>query len=269
MKTVGVVGWPVKHTRSPAIFGHWFERYGVDARYELIPLAPDEADAFFADLPAELTGVNVTVPHKRTAAAHIALEGAGARLGVANTLWRDAEGKVCGTSSDGPGFVASLDAAAPQWRESDAPALILGAGGAALAIADALVAAGRNVIVANRTLAKAQSISESTGARAIPLDDLAGAMAEAGLFINATTRGMAGVDPLDLDLAPLPARAVVADIVYNPLETALLAAARARGLTAVDGLGMLLHQATLGFERWFGIKPEVDEALRAKVVATL
>ncbi|WMS44279.1 shikimate dehydrogenase [Acuticoccus sp. MNP-M23] len=268
MIRVGVAGWPVKHTRSPAIFAHWFERYGVDARYELIPVAPEDADSFFAELPAEWAGVNVTVPHKRTAAAHIKLEGAGARLGVANTLWR-ADGVVCGTSSDGPGFVASLDAAAPAWRDSNAPALILGAGGAALAIADALRATGCAVTVANRTLAKAESIAASTGAAAIPLTDLADAMAGCGVFINATTRGMAGIDPLDIDLSPLPASAVVADIVYNPLETALLAAARSRGLVAVDGLGMLLHQATLGFERWFGIKPEVDAALRAKVVATL
>ncbi|MEM8663036.1 MAG: shikimate dehydrogenase [Pseudomonadota bacterium] len=268
MKKVGVVGWPIAHSRSPVIFAHWFQRYGIDARYELIPVPPDEADAFFAALPAEWTGVNVTIPHKATAARHVALEGAGARLGVANTLWRDGD-TVRGTSSDGGGFVKSLDAAHPAWRDVEGPAVVLGAGGAAVAIVDALMAEGRRVVIANRTAAKAEALATQTGAAAVPLARLPEALETAALFVNTTALGMEGSAPLEIDLAPLPATATVADIVYNPLETGLLQQARARGLVGVDGLGMLLHQATLGFERWFGIAPEVDAALRAKVVATL
>ncbi|MEO1104598.1 MAG: shikimate dehydrogenase [Pseudomonadota bacterium] len=268
MKTVGVVGWPIGHSRSPAIFAHWFERYGVSARYELIPVPPKEADAFFAALPAQWDGVNVTIPHKETAARHVVLEGAGARLGVANTLWRDGD-LVRGTSSDGEGFVKSLDAAHPPWRDAAGPAVVLGAGGAAVAIVDALIAEGRTVMVANRTAARAEAIAETAGVTAVPMEALGDALASAGLFVNTTALGMAGRPSMNIDLAPLSATATVADIVYNPLETQLLAAARGRGLATVDGLGMLLYQATLGFERWFGIAPEVDDELRARVVATL
>lgn len=265
---VGVVGWPIAHSRSPVIFAHWFEAHGINARYELIPVAPEEADRFFEELPAEWQGVNVTVPHKATAARHVVAEGAGARLDVVNTVWRDGE-TVRGTSSDGFGFVASLDGAAPQWRDGEGTALILGAGGAAVAIADALAAEGRAVVIANRTEAKAEALATMVGGTAVPVEHLGDAMAGAGLFVNTTSQGMKGADALHVDLGPLPAHAVVADIVYNPLETPLLAAARARGLHGVDGLGMLLHQATEGFFRWFGVRPVVDEALRCKVLATL
>ncbi|MEM0907422.1 MAG: shikimate dehydrogenase [Pseudomonadota bacterium] len=268
MVSVGVVGHPVKHSRSPHIFQHWFTRYNVNARYELIPVPPEDADAFFENLPAAWTGVNVTIPHKETAARHVVCEGAGARLGVVNTLWRDGD-RVCGTSSDGAGFVKSLDADAAQWREGAGPCVIIGAGGAAVAIADALIAEGRTVIIANRTAERAEAVAARTGATAHPLATLADVLSEASLLINATSLGMAGQHPLDLDLAPLPNTAVVSDIVYNPLITPLLDHANRRGLATVDGLGMLLHQATVGFEKWFGIAPEVDADLRNSVVATL
>ena len=263
---VGVVGWPVAHSRSPAIFAHWFERYAIDASYELIPVRPEAADDFFAALPAEFRGVNVTLPHKKTAAAHVALTGAGARLGVVNTLWRDGE-TVRGTSSDGAGFLASLDAAAPEWQRGDA--LVLGAGGAAVAVVDALRARGVDVLVANRTHDKAVALAASLGAKAIAWERLGEALGEVRLLVNATSLGMDGMPALDLDLGAMPYGSTVADIVYTPLLTPLLAAAEARGLVAVDGLGMLLHQATVGFERWFGIAPEVDEALHRAVSATL
>ena len=268
MIEVGVVGYPVAHSRSPQIFAHWFDRYGISARYGIVPVSPEDADAFFSALPAHLAGVNVTVPHKETAARHVALEGAGARLGVVNTLWRDGD-TVRGTSSDGAGFLASLDAGAPAWRDGEGACVILGAGGAAIAIADALVAAGRTVILANRTLARAEAVAADVGATAIAMADLPDALAGAGLLVNATSLGMVGSSALDIDLAPLPPAAVVTDIVYNPLVTPLLADAATRGHATVDGLGMLLHQATVGFEKWFGILPEVDAELRAKVVATL
>lgn len=268
MTVVGVVGYPIAQTRSPHIFEHWFDRYGIDARYETIPVEPEIADAFFAGLPQRYAGVNVTVPHKETAARHVLVEGAGARLGVVNTLWRDGE-VVRGTSSDGAGFLASLDAGAPQWRDGEGPAVILGAGGAAIAIADALHAEGRDVVLLNRTAERAETAARRVGVRAAPMADLADVLAGAGLLVNATSLGMTGKPVLDLDLSPLPARTVVTDIVYNPLVTPLLAAAAMRGHATVDGLGMLLHQATVGFEKWFGLRPEVDAALRHKVAATL
>lgn len=268
MIKVGVAGWPVGHSRSPHIFQHWFDRYGVEARYEIVPVQPEEADAFFADLPAEWAGLNVTVPHKATAARHVVTEGAGARLGVVNTLWRDGD-IVRGTSSDGAGFLASLDADAPNWRDGTPRAVILGAGGAAVALADALHAAGREVVLCNRTLARAEAVAAATGTAVVAMEDLADALSGAGLLVNATSLGMVGSPPLDIDLSPLPTEAVVSDIVYNPLVTGLLASAKERGNPTVDGLGMLLHQATVGFEKWFGIVPEVDASLRAKIVGTL
>lgn len=265
---VGVVGFPVAHSRSPVIFQHWFERYGIDAAYERIPLAPEDADAFFAALPEEWAGVNVTVPHKETAARHVVCDAAAQALGTVNTLWREGA-RVMGTSSDGAGFVASLDQAAPSWRDGTPDALVLGAGGAALGIVDALQRAGARVRVANRTAARAETLAERTGAGVVAWADRASALSGVSLLVNATSLGMEGNAPLEVDLAALCAGAVVADIVYSPLETRLLADARARGLVGVDGLGMLLHQATVGFEKWFGLVPEVDAALRDKVVATL
>lgn len=265
---VGVAGWPVAHSRSPVIFDHWFARYGINARYETIPVPPDEADAFFADLPAEWTGVNVTVPHKETAARHAVCDERAAALGTANTLWR-MDGAVHATSSDGPGFVASLDQDAPQWRESGGDTLVLGAGGAALSVVDALTRAGARVRVANRTKARAEALATRTGAEVVAWEDAAAALREVRLVVNTTSLGMEGKPALPLDLAALPPGSVVADIVYVPLVTPLLAEARARGHVAVDGLGMLLHQATVGFERWFGVRPQVDARLREKVVATL
>jgi len=265
---VGVVGWPVNHSRSPAIFGHWFDVHGIDARYEPIPVAPEAGEPFFAELAAsDLRGVNVTMPHKTVAARHVRLDPAGARLGAVNTIWREEDG-LAGTSSDGSGFVASLDDQAPDWRR-DGAVLLLGAGGAAVAVADALVAEGALVTVTNRTAERADALAARVGARTAPWEALPDAMAGADLFVNATALGMTGADRLAVDLAALKPSAVVADLVYNPLETELLAAARVRGLTTVDGLGMLLFQAVVGFERWFGVRPQVDEALRRKVAATL
>jgi shikimate dehydrogenase len=265
---VGVVGWPVKHSRSPVIFGHWFDRHGIDAVYETVPVEPERAEAFFAGLAAsDLRGVNVTMPHKTVAARHVRLDRAGERLGAVNTIWREGDG-LAGTSSDGTGFVLSLDDQAPDWR-GGSRALVLGAGGAAVAVVDALIAEGLAVTVANRTAGKAAALAARTGAGTAPWEALGQAMAEADLLVNATSLGMSGSAPLKADLSSLPRHATVADLVYNPLETPLLADARARGLAAVDGLGMLLFQAVVGFERWFGTTPVVDAELRAKVAATL
>ncbi len=263
---VGVVGWPVAHSRSPAIFGEWFARHGIDARYETIPVPPGEADAFFATFPADLHGCNVTIPHKGVAARHARLEGAAARLGVANTVWREG-GALHATSSDGEGFIRSLDEARPGWADVPGVAVVLGAGGAAVSVADALAERGHALVIANRTTEKAEELARAVGGTAALWDDLPDALSGAALLVNATSLGMGNNPPLCLDLAPLPASATVADIVYHPLETPLLAAARVRGLAVVDGLGMLLHQATVGFEKWFGIRPAVDETLRRAALA--
>ncbi len=265
---VGVVGWPVKHSRSPIIFDHWFKAYGIDARYDRIEVKPEEGERFFADLAASnLAGINVTMPHKAIAARYALLDPAGTRLKAINTLWRDGD-RMAGTSSDGSGFLKSLDAQAADWRR-DGPALILGAGGAAVSVADALAAAGVRVRIANRTHEKAAALAAIVGAEAVAWEDLPAAMEDTTLLVNATSLGMHGSAPLDLPLDPLPAAATVADLVYYPLETPLLRDARARKLVAVDGLGMLLYQATVGFERWFGIEPTVDDALRRAVLATM
>ncbi|MCF3933977.1 shikimate dehydrogenase [Acuticoccus sp. M5D2P5] len=266
-KRVGVVGYPVKHSRSPMIFEHWFGRYGIDARYDRIEVKPEDGEAFFATLAdSDLAGVNVTMPHKAVAARHAKLDDAGRRLGAINTLWRDGAA-MAGTSSDGSGFLKSLDAQAPAWRGRGA-ALVLGAGGAAVSVADALAAEGVAVRIANRTEAKAKELADLVDGEVVAWDRLPDALAETALLVNATSLGMTGSGPLDIDLSPLPAQATVADLVYYPLETPLLRDARARGFAAVDGLGMLLYQATVGFERWFGMEPAVDDELRRVLLAT-
>ncbi|MEM6846592.1 MAG: shikimate dehydrogenase [Pseudomonadota bacterium] len=265
---VGVVGWPVEHSRSPMMFAHWFDATGVHGVYERIPVPPEEGAAFFRNFPADLHGVSVTMPHKGVAAASTQAEPVASRLGSVNTVWRDGE-TVRGTSTDGAGFVASLDAAQPGWRESKGSALVLGAGGAAAAVADALTDAGKTVVIANRTFEKADTLAKTVGGRAVEWGALHGAMDGTALLVNTTSLGMKGTPQLELDLSGLPDTAIVADIVYVPLVTPLLMAAEARGLAAVDGLGMLLHQGALQFERWFGLRPAVDDALRAKVVASL
>jgi shikimate dehydrogenase len=263
-----VVGHPIRHSRSPLIHGHWLAEHGIAGSYERVDVPPEAFGDFFARLPQAFRGGNVTIPHKEAAfrLADRVTDRARALRSV-NTLWVE-DGRVHGDSTDGPGFVASLDEAAPGWAERPGTALVLGAGGAARAIVGALLERGWRVVVANRTLSRAQDLVgpavEACGWEAVP--ERLGA---ADLVVNTTSLGMAGQPPLDLDPAPLPGHALVADIVYAPLETPLLAAARRRGLRAVDGLGMLLHQAVPGFARWFGVTPKVTPALRDILVADI
>lgn len=266
---VGVIGWPVKHSRSPVIFGHWFDRYGIDARYDLIPVEPETLSEFFATFRAQgLTGCNITVPHKVEAAKCIdVLDPIGQRCGAINTVWIEGE-MLHATSSDGLGFLAGLDQGAPTWR-GGRRATVIGAGGAAVSVCDALITAGMTVSIVNRSPERAQALADQLGADANGFEALPHLLPATDLLVNTTSLGMQGQPPLTVDLTPLPATAVVTDIVYTPLITDLLAAAQQRGLATVDGLGMLLHQATVGFERWFGIAPEVNSALRDKVLATL
>ena len=269
-----VVGHPIRHSRSPLIHGHWLAEHGLDGTYERIDVAPDAFEAFFRGLPGSgFAGGNVTIPHKE-AAYRLAdsLTPRAQRIGAVNTLIVEGD-RVRGDNTDAPGFIAHLDQSLGEgWAErAGGTALVLGAGGAARAIVVGLVDLGLSVRVANRSPERARALAEldPDHVAALAWEAVPEALAETGLLVNTTSLGMAGHPPLALDLAPLPESAAVADIVYVPLETPLLAAARARGLAAVDGLGMLLHQAVPGFAAWFGLRPAVTPALRQKIVADL
>lgn len=269
-----VVGHPIAHSRSPLIHGHWLAAHGLDGSYERIDVAPEEFEAFFHGLPGSgFAGGNVTIPHKETAfrLAH-ALTARARTIGAVNTLIVEGD-RVLGDNTDAPGFIAHLDQSLGEgWPErTGRHALVLGAGGAARAIVVGLVERGLSVRVANRSPERARTLAalDPDHVAALPWEAVPEALTETGLLVNTTSLGMAGHPPLDLDLTPLPDRAAVADIVYVPLETPLLAAARARGLAAVDGLGMLLHQAVPGFSAWFGLRPAVTPELRDKIVADL
>ena len=271
-----VVGHPIAHSRSPLIHGHWLAEHGIDGRYERIDVAPEAFPGFLAGLRANgFAGGNVTIPHKEAAFGLVeSLTPRAEKIGAVNTLFFDGSERLCGDNTDAPGFVAHLDQSLGlSWTERGAgTALVLGAGGAARAIIVGLLERGLSRIrVANRTPARAEALVALDPARveAVAWHDLPDALARTGLLVNTTALGMIGHPPLDLDLLPLPEDAAVADIVYAPLETPFLAAARARGLPAVDGLGMLLHQAVPGFARWFRTTPRVTPALRARIVADL
>jgi shikimate dehydrogenase len=265
-----ITGHPVAHSRSPLIHGHWLAAHGIAGSYERVAVAPADFTAFVAGLAAAgFSGGNVTIPHKE-AAARLAgrLTPRAARIGAVNTLWFE-DGVLVGDNTDASGFVAHLEASLPDPTVlAGGRALLLGAGGAARAIAVGLLERGAaRVAVANRSAERAAALADLDPERVVALawDALPAGLAEADLLVNTTALGMVGEPPLVIDLAPLPDHAVVADAVYAPLETALLAQARARGLVAVDGLGMLLHQAVPGFARWFGVTPQVTPALRAVV----
>ncbi|HVY52615.1 MAG TPA: shikimate dehydrogenase [Devosia sp.] len=273
VKRAFVIGHPIAHSRSPLIHGHWLARYGIAGSYEAIDVEPAALGAFFERLRSgEFAGGNVTIPHKERAFALAdARDPLAEAIGAVNTLVVKA-GEVTGFNTDYMGFLGNLDQNAPGWDQGLKEAIVLGAGGACRAILVALKSRGVGRIrLLNRTLDKAETLAiEMEG----PI--LAGALHEfaahapaAGLVINTTSVGMKGTAFHGLDLAALPAHAIVTDIVYTPLVTPLLAAARARGLRTVDGLGMLLHQAAPGFEAWFGRRPEVTPELRALVEATL
>lgn len=269
-----VIGWPVEHSRSPIIHRYWLAQYGIDGAYDKEAVAPEALADFLSSLRQRgYAGANVTLPHKEAAlAAARSADEAAVTIGAANTLWLDPDGALHASNTDAYGFMTNLDAEAPQWNERLGAVMVLGAGGAARAILFGLIEAGATkVLLANRTRPRAEALAAAFGPRVEVVDweKRSEALSACGLLVNTTSLGMTGQAPLTIDLSALPTNAVVADIVYNPLETPLLAAARARGLAAVDGLGMLLHQAVPGFERWFGVRPAVTPELKAHVVATL
>ena len=266
-----VIGHPIAHSRSPLIHGHWLEVNGLAGSYERIPVAPDELPAFVAGMRAAgFVGGNVTVPHKgRALELADAVDEAADAIAAANTLWFDGGDLVAG-NTDALGFLASLDDEAPGWDDGGS-AVVLGAGGAARAVIHGLIERGFEVAVANRTFLRAAELAEEAEGEvwAYAWEELPGLLRAADVLVNTTVLGMAGQPPLDLPLAGLKRGALVADIVYTPLETPLLREARERGHRAVGGLGMLLHQAVPGFERWFGVRPRVTPELRALVEADI
>ena len=267
MKRAFVAGWPIAHSRSPLIHACWLERYGILGSYEKVAVPPQEFGEFLAGMRAgAFVGGNVTIPHKETAAVHCdRLTAAAERLEAANTLWMEG-GELWGDSSDGAGFLGALDQEALGWDARKARASVIGAGGAARAIVEALIGRGfAEVVVANRTFERARLLTERLGGKPVSLAALPDLLAGSDLLVNTTSAGMQGQPPLELELSALPTHATVDDIVYVPHETPLLRTAADRGLRTVGGLGMLLHQAVPGFARWFGVVPTVTSDLRALI----
>jgi shikimate dehydrogenase len=266
----GVVGWPVEHSRSPMIHRFWLKKYGISGSYNLYPVEPEEVSQFFAKLP--ISGANITIPYKEIAFRCVnETDELARRLGAVNTIYTR-DGKTIGTNTDGYGFLAHLKASAPHWGVASGPVVLLGAGGATRAIAGALIDEGvRTIKITNRTRHRAEELARELGDNITIYDweKRAEILDDASLLVNTTSLGMKGNPDLDISLAQMQEGSIVYDIVYNPLETNLLRAARARALKGVDGLGMLLHQAVPGFELWFGRRPEVTAELRDLVVASL
>ena len=268
-----VIGHPINHSRSPLIHGTWLAEHGIDGSYEAIDVAPGELPGFFERLRSgEFAGGNVTIPHKEAVFALCdSVDPLARTIGAVNTLVvRD--GKVHGTNTDYLGFLGNLDAGVPGWADHIEQAIVLGAGGAARAILVALHQRGiKTMNLLNRTLATASKLAAELDGNIEPfsLDGFNSLAPGAGLVVNTTSVGMHGTRFDDLDLARLPESAIVNDLVYVPLVTPLLADARTQSLRTVDGLGMLLHQAVPGFEAWFGVRPAVTAALRARIEATL
>lgn len=263
----GVIGWPAAHSRSPRLHGHWLHRHGIAGHYVPLQVAPPDLAAALENLPKlGFVGANVTIPHKEAALA-LATRATplARRIGAANTLVFTPTG-IEADNTDAHGFARNILDTKPDW--SPRCVALLGAGGASRAVIVALLDHGAQEIrLTNRNPDRAKALAhEFSAIRPVPWQDRAAMLADCDTLVNATSLGMSGEPPLDLDLSSLPLTTLVNDLVYVPLETPLLAAARARGNPVVDGLGMLLHQAAPGFERWFGVMPRVDDALRKAVL---
>jgi shikimate dehydrogenase len=268
----GVIGDPVAHSLSPRLHGHWLQRYGLPGHYVPLHIShANLADALQLLPEIGFVGVNVTIPHKEYVLSLASnVTDRAALIGAANTLTFLGDGRIQADNTDGQGFISSIRQALPGWTAAVGPALVLGSGGAAKAIVSALISDGApHVYVANRTRARAEGLKEQFGARVDPQDwtHIPELVGDAALIVNTTSLGMTGQPPLAIDLSRLRPPTVVSDIVYAPLETDLLKQAKAAGCETVDGLGMLLHQAVPGFERWFGYTPLVDDDLRQAVLA--
>jgi shikimate dehydrogenase len=273
----GIMGWPVAHSRSPALHNFWLDAHGIDGVYVPLAVRPGRLGQALRALPAlGFRGCNLTIPHKQAALALVdRVDPLARRIGAMNTVVVAADGSLEGSNTDVYGFLENLRDEAPDWQPTAGPAVVLGAGGAARAVVAALVEAGVDVVrLVNRTPAHASGLARDLRTPAaeitvIPWEARDAALHNAGLLINTTSLGMVGEPALAIDLAALPMAAVVIDIVYVPLETRLLETARRRGHRTVDGLGMLLHQGRPGFEAWFGTAVDATSELRAAVLATL
>ncbi len=266
-----LIGWPAAHSRSPLIHHHWLHTLGIAGGYVIEAVPPEDLAAFIGHLGGRgFVGANVTIPHKERVLELAEPDARARAVGAANTLWFE-DGLLRATNTDVEGFINNLDASASGWERAE-EAVVLGSGGGARAVVFGLLERGIGRIhVVNRTAARTQALADQFGARVQPAgwNDVAALLPHAELLVNTTSLGMHGQPALELDVNALPASAVVADLVYVPLETPLLALARARKLRVADGLGMLLHQAVRGFELWFGRRPDVTSELRALVEADL
>ena len=270
----GVMGWPVAHSRSPKIHSYWLEKHGLPGAYVLLLVAPGALPVALPGLAAlGFRGCNITIPHKVDALGLVhAVDANAQRAGAVNTIVVQSDGSLKGFNNDGFGYVQSLLDAQPDWRADAGPVTVLGAGGAARAVVLALADRGaKEIRLVNRTFEKADAMAREFGApvKALPWTERHAALADVALLVNTTSQGMLGNPPLGVNLDALPGHALVSDVIYVPLETPLLAAARLRGNATVNGLGMLLHQARPAFEAWFGVLPDVTPELRRIIEATL
>jgi shikimate dehydrogenase len=270
-KAVCVIAWPAGHSRSPLIHNYWIKQHKLDAEYRRESVPPEAFTNFIKNLRANgYIGANITVPHKEAALKLSEPDDRARAVGAANALWYD-DARLRSTNTDVEGFLANLDAVTPGWDRGLSTAVVLGAGGGARAVIFALLTRDvSRVYVINRTVERAKALRKKFGTRIqiATWEETTGLLGGAGLLVNTTTLGMVGQPPLELNLR-CPPSLVVADLVYDPLVTGLLASARARGLRTADGLGMLLHQAVRGFQLWFRIRPQVTSELRALVEADL
>lgn len=269
---VAVLGSPVAHSKSPLLHGFWLKQFGIQGHYVPIDVMAADLEQVLQTLPKMgFVGANVTLPHKeKILSIADQISDRAALIGAANTLVFQPDGKIYADNTDGYGFIENIRQLAPDWQAKDGPALVLGAGGAARAIVSALLEAGApEVRISNRTRARADQIKSDFGGRVGVVDWVkAGAEIEyAHTLVNTTSLGMTGKSALTVSLDKLNPETLVTDIVYSPLETELLKAARSKGCRVVDGLGMLIHQAVPGFQRWFGQKPVVDQAIRDILLA--
>jgi len=270
----GVMGWPVMHSRSPALHNHWFAHYRLAGAYVPLAIEPDGLEAALRALaPLRFSGCNLTIPHKERALAIVdAVDPVAQRIGAISCVVVRADGSLAGTNNDGYGFVHNILEQQPGWRADAGPIAVIGAGGGARAVVYSLAERGASEIrVINRTFPRAEALARECGppAAAMPWEERHRALDGTSMLVNTTSQGMVGQPPLDLALDALPIGALVCDIVYVPLETPLLAAARRRGNRTVDGLGMLLHQARPAWQAWFGLEPQVTPELRAFIEGTI
>ena len=270
----GVMGWPVSHSRSPLIHNHWLQKHGLAGSYVQLAVQPGQLATALPGLVAlGFRGCNVTIPHKVEALRWVhAVDANAKRVGAVNTVVVQADGSLKGMNTDGFGYIQSLRDAQPNWRADTGPVVVLGAGGAARAVVLALAEQGaKEIRLVNRTAGKAEAMATEFGApvKAVLWQHRHAALSDAALLVNTTSQGMHGHPPLDLDLSTLPTSTLVSDIIYVPLDTPLLRAAKARGNPTVGGLGMLLNQARPAFEAWFGILPSITPELRRLLEATL